>query len=101
MIVGAVRSLRVVETFEPGTTSLFHLSLLLPERSRYVRSPCSAAEEFLCCLEAICFSSPIVLGSIGSDVSLENGELTERSWHKAADPRRIAEPSRLEMNRFE
>jgi len=42
-----------------------------------------------------------VLGLLGSDDSLENGELTERWWHKAADPRRIAELPRLEMNRFE
>ena len=40
----------------------------------------------------------IVLGLLGSDVSLENGELTERWWHKAADPRRIAELPRLKMN---
>jgi len=31
MILGTVWSLRVVETFEPGTTFLFHLSLLVPE----------------------------------------------------------------------
>ncbi len=47
---------------------------------------------------AICFYSSIVLGLLGSDVSLENGELTERWWHKAADPRRIAELPRLKMN---
>jgi hypothetical protein len=29
---------------------------------------------------------------------LKNGELTERWWHKAADPRRIAELPRLKMN---
>ncbi len=39
-----------------------------------------------------------MLGLLGSDVSLENGELTERWWHKAADPRRIAELPRLKMN---
>jgi len=39
-----------------------------------------------------------VLGLFGSDVSLENGELTERWWHKATDPRRIAELPRLKMN---
>ncbi len=39
-----------------------------------------------------------MLGSIGLDVSLENGELTERWWHKATDPRRIAELPRLKMN---
>jgi hypothetical protein len=40
----------------------------------------------------------IVLGLVGTDVSLENGELTERWWHKATDPRRIAELPRLKMN---
>ncbi len=39
-----------------------------------------------------------MLGLLGSDVSLENGELTERWWHKATDPRRIAELPRLKMN---
>jgi len=43
-----------------------------------------------------------VLELLGSDVSLENGELTERWWHKATDPRRIArriaELPRLKMN---
>ena len=39
-----------------------------------------------------------MLGFLGSDVSLENGELTERWWHKATDPRRIAELPRLKMN---
>ena len=38
---------------------------------------------------------------LGSDVGLENGEPAERWWHKAADPRRMAELPRLEMNRFE
>jgi len=42
-----------------------------------------------------------MLGLLGSDDSLENGELTERWWHKATDPRRIAELPRLEMNGFE
>ena len=40
----------------------------------------------------------MLLGLIGTDVSLENGELTERWWHKATDPRRIAELPRLKMN---
>ena len=39
-----------------------------------------------------------MLGLLGSDVSLENSELTERWWHKATDPRRIAELPRLKMN---
>ena len=39
-----------------------------------------------------------MLGLLGTDDSLENGELTERWWHKAADPRRIAELPRLKMN---
>ena len=38
-----------------------------------------------------------MLGLLGSDVSLENGELTARWWHKATDPRRIAELPRLKM----
>ena len=83
---------------KPSTTSLSHLSLLLSETSGNVRSPCSASEGNLCCSKAVCFCSSIVLGSIGSDVSLENGELTERWWHKATDPRRIAELPRLKMN---
>jgi len=32
---------------------------------------------------------------------LKKGELTARWWHKAADPRRIAELPRLEMNSVE
>ena len=35
---------------------------------------------------------------LGLDVSLENGKLTGRWWHKAADPRRMAELPRLKMN---
>jgi len=42
-----------------------------------------------------------MLGLLGSDDSLENGELTERWWHKATDPRRIAELPRPEMNSIE
>ena len=34
-------------TFQPSTTSSFHLSLLLPGRSGYLRSPCSASEGIL------------------------------------------------------
>ena len=39
-----------------------------------------------------------MLWLIGSDDSLENGKLTVRWWHKATDPRRIAELPRLKMN---
>ena len=39
-----------------------------------------------------------MLWLLGSDVSLEKGKLTERWWHKAADPRRIAKLPRLKMN---
>ena len=39
-----------------------------------------------------------MLGLLGLDVSLENGKLTERWWHKATDHRRIAELPRLVMN---
>ena len=40
----------------------------------------------------------MLLGLIGLNDSLENGELTERWWHKATDPRRMAELPRLKMN---